>query len=154
MSERKTIQDASAETLALEAMLGELGPGEQVSYAEIQQRTGVTMDGRNRNRLRVAAKRAGRVYATIRGFGIAMSSGENGAAIVKGGMVRLDNHVKRQERVTSAILLQHGREMPPDDRAQVTAMAAMFATVRNIADQQKRELRLMRSKTPQRLAAR
>jgi len=148
---KSTIPEVSETTLKLEEYLRSLPAGERVSYAEIEMATGVQMTTSNKARLRIAAKRSNRIYATIRGFGLEMSSGQNAGSINRHGLVRVDNAVRRQEKVGNLLLAQHAAEMPVGDRHQITAVVCMFAQIRVIADAQKRMMRLRSKNRPKSL---
>jgi hypothetical protein len=151
---KKTIEKVAAETLTLEGLFRSLKAGEPITYAEIQKRTNVRMDAKGRARLRTAAKRANRIYAVHRGIGLAMSDHINGIDIVHGRLTRVDAAVKKAEKTTTEILHQHSDQMTKDDRNHVMAVSVMFANVRVIADQHKRELRLAESRRPKCITAR
>lgn len=144
----KTIQEVSSDTLKLEEYVRTLAPGEKVAYLEISMATGVAMDTRGKQRLRVACKRAKRVYATIRDFGIEMSSGHNAGSISRTGLVRLDNMARKQEKVNVALLEQHAEDMPVLDRNQISTVASMFATVRVMADGHKKMMAIAKKNKP------
>ena len=148
---KTTIPEVSEITLKLEEYLRSLPAGERVSYGEITLATGVPMNTANKTKLRTAAKRADRVYACIRGFGLEMSSGVNAGSISRHGLVRLDSMAKKQEKTHNSLLAQHAAEMPTADRHQITAIACMFAQVRVIADGQKRMMRLKIQNRPKSL---
>lgn len=141
-----TIAEVSEDTLALETYLRGLPVGALVSYAEIARDAGVPMDGRGKARLRVASKRAQRVYTTIRGFGLKLSDAFNSLTIIQDRLVRVDNSVKRAETTTQLVLSQHREEMQQEDRRQAELVSMMFANVRAISNQRKRELRQARAK--------
>lgn len=153
LQQTRSIAEVSADTLALETLLRSLEKGDQLTYVEITQRCGVKMDAKGRARIHTAAKRAGRVYATVRDVGITMLSGANGGPIVKAGVIRLDNQAKRLEKTSAMVLDQVGDEMEHADRNEVILVAGLFARVRIMADQHKKEMKL-RAARPRRVDAR
>ena len=145
----RSLQEVSAETLALEEYLGSLSPGTLVTYVEIQQATGVPLsDSDDRGKLRSAARRLNIVYRTIRSVGIELSSEANAGSICRDGLRKMDRMARRQETVNKTLLEQHGAKMPRQERDHIAAVQAMFAQVKAIADGQKQSLHLAKAQKP------
>ena len=143
-----TLAKTSEEVLAIETYLKTLTPGTKVVYTEIQQATGVIMDASGRSKIIRAARRARIVYSVIRGTGIQLSDEITGVPILTTNLARVDNAVKRSEKVATLIFEQHGVKMSEEDRATTLGVIAMFGTIRVLADQRKRELKRLAKTKP------
>ena len=136
----QTFAEVHEDTVALEKFLAATTPGQSASYVEIEQATGVRMDAKGRARLRTAARRASKIYTIQRNLGIVLSSPENAHGIMTHGLQRLSNHTVRQEKVTTGLLHQHAEGMDASERNHMSAVAAMFATVRVLAKNHQRAI--------------
>ena len=143
-----TIPEVAKETLALEVYLRDLKPGAAVSFAEIHRQTGVPMDTKGKSHLRTAAKRAGKIWGSIRGLGVQLADETHGPAIIASECMRVDNAVRKAEKKTTIVYEAFGAKMTKADRDLTVGLLALFGTVRVLADQRKREIRRLERSRP------
>jgi hypothetical protein len=137
----KAIEEVSKDTLAIEAFFSTVDPDALATYAEIQRHSGVTMDLSGKAKLRVAAKRAGLNYSTIKGVGIRFAGPRTGCELVLSREQRVTRAARRAEKVADAVYKEYGVEMDAHDREIVAVTAAAFATIRVLAEEKRREIR-------------
>jgi hypothetical protein len=137
---RKSIQEVSRETLVLENFVRTIPPGEQVPFALIEEKTGVRMNQNGKGHLRTAVKRAGRVCAAIRGFGIKMSNEAIVVDIMGAGVKRVRNGMRKIEKNGSLMLEQHGPKMDVRERNTCELTVSAIAAMRVSAESRAREL--------------
>lgn len=148
---QRTVAKVSAETLALEQLIASLAPGAAITFIEITQRTGIPMDNKNRARLRVAAKRANRIYTAERNVGIVMSHPISVMDITLTGVERIHGCVRRHEQTTATLLQQHGAEMEQTERTICEQALGVQRVLATITANRRRELtgaRVVRQKAP------
>lgn len=114
---------------ALRTFLTTLEDGRRLSWLEIEQATGISMDSGGRALFRVVCGRAGRYYRAILGEGIEMSSHSNTVEIVAGKTRRAVNGMRRAEVTTSGLLARHGDEMTQADRNAIVFHKSLFASL-------------------------
>ena len=131
----KSIAEISEESLKLISFFNDRQPGEEISYTEIEQGSGVRMDTRGKAFMRTALKRLGREYATHKGRGIELASPKNGLAIIANKVIKIDNAVKRGERTTRNIQRAFINVMDERDKRAVLFLVAGFGAIRLAAEQ-------------------
>jgi len=94
----KTIQKVSEDTLKIENYLKDQNEGQEITYSEIAQETGVKMDNRGKTFLRTAFKRLKIEYECQKGKGIRLACKDSANTILVHRVVKIDNAVKKTGR--------------------------------------------------------
>lgn len=99
----KTIQEVSEQTLKIENILASGSPGEEFTYQQLQNLTGVKMDNIGKSYMRSALRRLRMPYEVTHGVGIRLLSPDNAMRIVTTKVVKIDNTVKRAEKTVKQV---------------------------------------------------
>lgn len=94
----KSIAEVSKDTLKIEGVLSTLSHGDYISYGDLANKSGVSMDNKGKSYLRTALKRLKLDYTTIKGEGIELEGKNNQTAILAGGIIKMDRAVKRTNK--------------------------------------------------------
>jgi hypothetical protein len=130
----------SAEVKRLKEFLeaaAEHRPGQQISYLEIEETTGVTMNLKGKGYLRNAAQYVGVEYSAIPKYGIEIAGADNGLSIIGGRLARIDSATRRAEKATKNISQRYIANMSDDDRRSVLFLGSVFGAIRASADSYK-----------------
>lgn len=128
--DKRIIAQVSDETLRLQALVSGLSPGDQISYVDIQKRSGVSMDGDGKGKLRVAVKRAGLISSCVRGWGIQMASAKSVMPILSQKVRGIDRAVRRADRTHSSLQEQFFASLTPEEQKNVLFCGAIFGAIR------------------------
>ena len=136
-----SIPKVSEETLKIEALLTNVEKGTFFSYGDLQQLTGVIMNNRGKGFMRTALKRLKQPYECVRGSGIKILSAENATRIVVNRVVRIDNSVKRADKITKQVHDRVYDELTEPEQKNIKFLSIMFGTIRNYSQSAKRIFR-------------
>jgi hypothetical protein len=115
---------------ALLAYAATLKDGQRLSWLEIQQATGIDMNGRRgRDLFRKAASRAKRPYHPLPGLGVEMSSTENHGEIVSRRHDDVRRAVNRAKQTTTVIIDRHLDAPPQQQQVRLLASQAAIDTL-------------------------
>jgi hypothetical protein len=112
-------------------------PGQQISYMEIEEITGVPMNVKGKGYLRNAAQYVGVEYSAIPKYGIELASAGNGLSIIGGRLARIDAATRRAEKSTKNISSRYFADMDDRDRSAVLFLGSVFGAIRASADSYK-----------------
>ena len=112
-------------------------PDTNVSYLEIEEATGVTMDTKGKERLRRAATYTGVEYDTVYDYGITIAGPNSGINIIGGRLARIDSATRRAEKATNNISKRYFNHMNDNDRRAVLFLGSVFGAIRANAESYK-----------------
>lgn len=133
-----SIQKVSEETLKIEALLTNAEKGKFFSYTELQDLTGVIMNNRGKGFMRTALKRLKQPYECIKGTGIKLLSSENASRIVVNRVVKIDNSVKKADKITRQVHEKVYDELTEAEQKNIKFLGALFGTIRSYSQSAKR----------------
>ncbi len=113
----------------LREFVATLGDGQRVSWVEVTQRTGITMNDRGKDLVRLALRQERRPYEPIPGAGFEMSSSENGLTIVNAKTRRFVSALDVARETTEQVAGRHIDAMTSDKRSQLIQRQAVFSTL-------------------------
>jgi hypothetical protein len=144
----KTIAEVSQETIKIENYLSSRNYGEFVSYADIEENTGVSMDIKGKGYMRTALRRMKCEYSPVRGAGIELASEKNTTRIIIHKLEKIDNAVKRSERTYDNLIPFH-EKLNQEELKSVQLVGAAFGAIRLAAANGKRYLKSQKTFIPQ-----
>ena len=112
-------------------------PDTNVSYLEIEEATGVTMNAKGKERLRRAATYTGVEYDTVYDYGITVAGPNTGLNIIGGRLARIDSATRRAEKATKNISKRYFHNMNDGDKKTVLFLGSLFGAIRASADSYK-----------------
>lgn len=136
----KTIAEVSKETLQIENVLKTLPPGTIVTYQELQDQSGVKMDGKGKSYLRTATNRLKLQYSPIRGIGIKLCCPETATSIIASKVIGIDNKVKKAAKSTKIIQEKFYDKLSPADQQHVNIVSSVFGFIRSYSQSAKKQL--------------
>jgi hypothetical protein len=137
LEELQMLFETSEETLHLRAFLAAQPPGARLTYAGIEEATGITMDDTGRGKLRRAAAREGLPYDTLIGMGIELASPGNGVHIIGGRLERIRHAITRTERTHANIQARFLHEMSKEDQKRCVYVGVIFSAMHAAAERVK-----------------
>ena len=126
----KTIQQVSEQTLKIENILNSGAPGEEFTYHQLENLSGVKMDDHGKNYMRTALKRLRMPYEVISGVGIRLLSPDNAMRIVTTKVVKIDNTVKRAEKTVRQVREKTYNELDSRGQSSINALTSFFGSIR------------------------
>src|SRR5271166_805045 len=104
---------------AISALIAQQQDGARLSWLEVEQGCGVTMDARGRNLFRDCASKALRPYLTLRGFGVEFSSSLNALEIERAKLKRVHHSISNVQKTTEILAEKHLEQMSASDKAKL-----------------------------------
>jgi len=105
--------------------------GEELTWLRIEADTGVKMAKHGRSLARRALRN--RPYESICGQGIRLSSAESALSIAHGRLVRIDQSVRRADKVQQELQTRHLNEMKVGEQQRLLMLASFFGAIRTVA---------------------
>lgn len=139
------LQEVSEQTLKLEKVLSTATPGEYFTYKQLQELSGVTMNEKGKQYMRSAFSRLKLDYEVRPGEGVTVLSPDNAMRIIAHRVIKIDNSVKKAEKVTKQVQKRVYNELSDVDKKQINVLAGFFGTIRTWSNSAKK---LMFSKEP------
>ena len=93
----------------------------------------IEMNNRSKNLMRSALRRLKMPYETVRGSGIKLLSPSNAMNIVTHSVIKVDNSVKKAEKVTKLVTNRVYNDVPSEQQQKLTALASLFGTIRSFS---------------------
>lgn len=112
-------------------------PDTSVSYLEIEEATGVTMNAKGKERLRRAATYTAEEYDTVYDYGITVAGPNTGLNIIGGRLPRSDSATRRAEKATKNISKRYFNHLNDNDRRAVLFLGSVFGAIRANAESYK-----------------
>lgn len=122
-------------------------PDTQISYLEIEDATGITMDLKGKGYLRNAAKYCGVEYSAVPKYGIEIAGPNNGTQIIGGRLARIDAATRRAETATKNISKRYLHDMDDESQKTIIFLGSVFGAIRASAEGYKR-LAMSRKESP------
>lgn len=125
----RSIAEISKEALLIANYLEGKHPGDFVSYAEIEQNTGVRMDNRGRAYLRTALNRRNIEVSVVPGMGYEIACEKTAMSILGQKIVRIDSAIKRGKKTHKRIFSQFYEKLDELEKKKVNFIGAAFAAL-------------------------
>lgn len=129
-----TIAEISEETIKLQMYIESKQHGEELSFDRIAHDTGVVMDERNKQKLRVALKRAKREYSAIINYGIKLADSHSTMGLLTNKLVKIDRAVRRGERTQKNLQEQFFSSLNTQEQKEILYIGAVFGAIRVAAE--------------------
>jgi len=109
--------------------------GDELTFVQIEQETGITMGVRTAGRdlLRRALRKVARPYEAIRATGIRLSAPTTAMTVLRGRVVRIDGAVRVAARTQRQLQERHLEQMSSDDQRKMLMAAGFFGAIRALA---------------------
>lgn len=110
----------------LVAWLSDIPDGTMLSWLEIEQQTGISMDpkGPGRSLVRDAMNRAKRPYHSVYGSGVRLADSMSAISVIRAGDGKVFRAVKRSHK-RSVIVVSRFEDMPESDRHEAMQRDAL-----------------------------
>jgi len=131
---KKSVAKVSSNTLKIQDFLQRKKPGTEISYMDIQDSTGVTMDNRGKGYMRTALKRARLEYAPIIGYGIVLADSNTTMPLVIRKLNKIDKAVKRADRTHKNLQARFLESLTLQEQKQLLFVGAAFGAIRVAAE--------------------
>lgn len=122
----ETTPERRAQMEALVAFFEKQEAGAELSWLKVEHETGVPMDSAGRSMARRALGKVGFAHAAKPGYGLELSSAENGVVIMGNACSRIVGAVGRARKRHKKIMVRHGEEMTADQRAKMQAVESLL----------------------------
>jgi hypothetical protein len=137
LEELQMLFETSQETLHLRAFLAGQPPGARLTYAGIEEATGIPMDVLGRGKLRRAAAREQLPYDTMIGRGIVLADAGNGVHIIGGRLERIRRAITRTEKTHADIQSRFLDQMSEEDQKRCIYIGVIFSAMHAAAQRVK-----------------
>jgi hypothetical protein len=129
----KSIPEMSTETLLLKDYFNDAPDGAIITYTDMENRTGIRMDVKGKQRMRSALRSLRREFACIHGHGIEIESAHNALSLVNNRLIKVDNAVKRGEK-TSTRMTKYLSSMDNSNRERLLHVVSIFGAIKASAE--------------------
>lgn len=130
----KTIPQVSDDTLKLQAFIEKQKEGTELSFNNIQSKTGIRMDEKGKSYLKTALKRSKMEYSSIRGYGIKIAETSDVMPILTNKLVKIDKAVRRGEKCQKNLQEKFFDSLDQQTQKQILFVGAVFGAVRVAAE--------------------
>lgn len=103
--------------------------GEEFTYQQIQQLTGVRMDEKGKQFMRTALKRLKMPYETKHGVGIQLVSPGSAMRIITHSVVKIDRTVKRADKTVRQVSQRTYKDLDPAEQRVVDLTSAQLGGI-------------------------
>lgn len=119
----------SPETLKIREIIKDIAPDTVLTWKDLQAMTGIEMDTKGRNLVRLACKSEAIEYSSLHRIGIVLSGPNTGANIVYSRVHAAKRAIQRSHKSYHNIAEKHLADMPEEDQKRVVMIGAVFAAM-------------------------
>ena len=131
---KNTVAQVSHKTLVLENYIKNKKPGATLSYNQIENETGITMNNKGKSYLRTAFKRLKRIYSVKMGYGIKIAESIDTMPILVNKLTKINKAVDRADKTHKTLESQFFNELSNAEQKQVLFVGAVFGAIRVASD--------------------
>ncbi len=131
------IQEVSNDTLKLQSLFASAAEGENYTYKEIEDITGVTMNNAGKGYMRTALSRLKLPYETTKGIGITLLAKDNALRIVVHKVVKVDRSIRKAEKTNKQVTKRMYDQLSEIEQKHINFIGASLGTVLAVASKVK-----------------